>query len=102
VEDRLNSLPKENLIIVHGAAAGVDSIAKTWAMENDIKDLPYPAEWGKYGKSAGPIRNRQMLKDNPDIELVLAFPSPESRGTRDMINAAKEAGFMVEVIELGE
>lgn len=100
VKNRLSMLPKEELVVVHGAARGVDSIAQEWCIENNVLAVPYPANWGKYGRAAGPIRNREMLKENPD--LVIAFPCPESKGTRDMINAAKEAGFMTEVIELGD
>src|SRR3990167_3166203 len=97
VVNRLNQLPKDGLVIIHGSARGVDSIAQLWALENNVTVLPYPADWGKYGKAAGAIRNREMLKENPD--LVIAFPCPDSKGTWDMIGAAEEAGFNVEVIE---
>ena len=48
--------------IVHGDARGIDTAAdrlcrsefKSW------KVTPVPADWNKYGRSAGPIRNRQM------------------------------------------
>lgn len=69
--------------IVHGAAKGTDSLADSWAEFKNILRKPYPANWNKYGKSAGIIRNRVMLFENPDIELVIAFPG--GAGTNDMI-----------------
>ena len=57
----------------------------------------YPADWDRHGKSAGPIRNRQMLAEgHPD--LVVAFPDTVSRGTWDMIGAARHAGVKVWVM----
>jgi len=100
VIERLEKLPKNDLLIIHGSARGVDSIAQTWCVEKSINVTTYPADWNKYGRAAGPIRNREMLKENPD--LVIAFPCPNSKGTRDMIEAAKSAGFTVEIVELGE
>ena len=48
-------------IIIHGGARGADSIAGNLATSLKIKVLKFPAEWDKYGKAAGSIRNQQML-----------------------------------------
>lgn len=77
--------------VVHGDAAGADSIADEWAREESIRRLPYPANWKKNGKAAGPIRNGRMLAENPDIALVVAFPG--GTGTEDMIRKAEAAGI---------
>jgi hypothetical protein len=45
----------------------------------------HPADWDKYGKLAGPIRNREMLEQN-NPELVVAFPG--GNGTADMVRQA--------------
>ena len=100
VGERLDKLPKKDLIIVHGAAKGVDSVAQEWCLKNNVTVRPYPADWSRYGRAAGPKRNRQMLGENPD--LIIAFPGPESKGTWDMIDAAEEVGHTVEIIHLGE
>jgi ABC-type Fe3+-hydroxamate transport system substrate-binding protein len=50
------------------------------------------AEWEKYGKRAGPVRNRQMLELKPDGVVAFDTGGP---GTRDMITAAQEAGVPV-------
>jgi hypothetical protein len=63
-----------------------------------MKVLSYPAQWAKYGKKAGTIRNCQMLNEgHPDI--VLAFPLPGSIGTWHMVKIAKKAGVGVIVYE---
>lgn len=89
----LKCLP-EGSVIVHGACYGIDMCAHNIASELRLKTKPYPAEWDKYGKAAGPIRNRAMLCfENPN--LVLAFhPDIEcSKGTKNMILQAYNYGY---------
>lgn len=79
--------------VITGGAPGVDSFAQKWAeTEDGIESIVVPANWDKYGLAAGPIRNSEMLKLNPDV--VIAFPG--GTGTNDMVTKAKRAG--VEVI----
>ena len=81
-------------LLIHGAAPGADSLAAAWARDRGVMARPFPADWHAHGKSAGPIRNRQMIKLFPDT--VIAFPG--GRGTQDMISVAKSAGvFVVEI-----
>lgn len=77
--------------VVHGDAPGADTLGKNWAIENNIPHIPYPAEWDKYKHAAGPIRNGQMLRENPDIELVVVFPG--GRGTSNMRTQAEKANI---------
>lgn len=81
-----------DLTVIHGAARGADSLAAGVADALDIAAEAYPADWGKYGKRAGYVRNQQMLVEGkPD--LVLAFRSTgESRGTDMMVDLARKAG----------
>jgi hypothetical protein len=60
--------------------------------------IKVPADWTKYGKAAGPIRNQEMLDMDPD--LVLAFHSDldNSKGTKDMVARARKKGVKVIVI----
>ena len=84
-----------NVRIISGGARGVDTVAIDWAVVNWTDFKEYPADWKKYHKAAGPIRNQQMLdEEHPD--LVVAFPGGE--GTADMVRRAKAAG--IEVIEV--
>lgn len=82
--------------VFHGNARGADSEADRWCREFRISAFPCPAEWAKYGRRAGPIRNQNMLGNK--VDLVLAFPG--GAGTADMKKRARKAG--VEVIEITE
>jgi YspA, cpYpsA-related SLOG family len=78
-----------NVIVIHGGAKGADSCADRWAVSNWTGLEIYKADWYKYGKRAGPIRNQIMLnKGKPD--LVVAFPTPSSRGTWDMVRRSQK------------
>lgn len=81
----------------HGNARGADREAARWAQEFPqlgISVHAVPADWTRYGKRAGPLRNQKMLGQG--IDLVVAFPG--GRGTADMVKRAKAAG--VQVIEV--
>lgn len=88
----LDSVPFTITKIVNGAAKGADKLSTKWAKEKGIPFQEYPAEWNKYGRAAGPIRNSQMLQDEK-IDFVIAFPG--GTGTRDMIGKARSAGIQV-------
>jgi len=77
--------------LIHGGARGADQMANKWAFNNGIPRVEVRADWRTHGRAAGPIRNREMLKLNPDG--VVAFPG--ARGTADMVRAAEEAGIPV-------
>lgn len=75
-----------------GGAAGADTLAHEWAVSTKrILAVVMRADWKKYGKRAGPLRNQKMIETMPD--LVVAFPG--GRGTADMIRRADEAGVEV-------
>jgi hypothetical protein len=81
--------------IIHGEARGADKLAGNWARIRMVPVKTFPANWRKHGNSAGPIRNRQMLREGrPD--LVIAFPGGD--GTADMMEQARAAH--VEVREI--
>lgn len=50
--------PLEELIIIEGGATGPDSYAATTAHLLDLKLVEFPADWKRYGKAAGMIRNK--------------------------------------------
>lgn len=82
--------------IIHGNARGADTFGALWGYRMGWKVEPYGAEWRKYGKAAGPIRNKQML-DEGKPDLVIAFPG--GKGTANMVQLAHKAGVPVRVIE---
>jgi hypothetical protein len=78
--------------IVHGDAAGADSLAELWARRHGIQTVAYPADWETLGRAAGPLRNQRMLvEERPDV--VVAFPG--GSGTANMVRLAEEAGVLV-------
>ncbi len=99
------------IILVHGNARGADDIADTCGKLLGMDVRSYPAHWchtmecskecrEMVGRPAGVIRNSKMLKENPDIDLALAFHSnlKESKGTRDMVGRLEKAGITIRKI----
>lgn len=83
-------------LLIHGGAKGADFMAGEFAKWAGIPVKVFPADWGKHGKAAGPIRNAQMIAEAaPD--LVVAFDG--GRGTADMVQKANAAGVKVLMAE---
>ena len=80
---------KENnqIIILSGHCRGVDIMAEKYAEERQYKLEIYFADWEKYGKFAGPKRNREMVLN---ADYVIAFWDGKSRGTKSLIEYAKQ------------
>lgn len=72
-------------LVIFGDAAGVDAIAESYCLFNEMKHEVYPADWVTHGKAAGPIRNREMMEQ---ADVLVAFWDGVSRGTRSAIEAA--------------
>lgn len=96
MDARMRELDPED-IIIEGEAPGADKMARQIAEYLGLTVIGYPANWKRYGKSAGPIRNKFMFNDaKPD--LVLAFHDfiEMSTGTAHMMAFARKAGTPVE------
>lgn len=91
VLDKIHVLRTITEVIQGECPTGADRWAREWATNMGIKLTRCHARWDLHGRTAGPIRNRQMLELNPDG--VVAFSG--GRGTADMCQAAKEAGVPV-------
>jgi YspA, cpYpsA-related SLOG family len=85
-----------NIMVIHGAAKGADTLAGKAAFMLGFGIRVYPAEWSKYGRGAGPERNKRMIKENK-VDLVLAFHHnlKDSKGTKDMVTKALELGVPI-------
>ena len=91
----LSNIRKENnIIIVSGAARGTDALGERYAKENGFTIERCPAEWHKYGKSAGPKRNDKMAKI---CDYVICFWDGKSKGTNSMINYARKYGKPIKI-----
>ncbi len=90
------------MTVVHGdAVRGSDRYARLWAESALAKGYkiihdPHPAEWKRYGNSAGHKRNQKMVDLGP--EVVYAFPRGKASGTRGAMKFARIAG--IKVVEL--
>jgi hypothetical protein len=74
--------------LVEGGARGADTLAREWAHSRGVDVITFWANWTKYMKGAGPVRNEKMMRlAMPD--LVVAFPG--GSGTADMVKRAKRA-----------
>ncbi len=80
--------------VVHGAARGADTIADTVAKSLGLHVEDYPADWKRYGKAAGPIRNSAMVKLGANVCLAFSY-DPERGGTGDCVRKARRAGIPV-------
>jgi UDP-N-acetylmuramoylalanine-D-glutamate ligase len=80
------------VIISGGCPTGADRFARDAAEVIGCNTVTQYADWRKYGRAAGPIRNQEMLDLNkPDV--VVAFPG--GRGTADMVRRARAKGVRV-------
>lgn len=73
--------------IISGGAKGADSLARKFAKEFGIKLIEFLPDWDKHGKSAGFIRNEDIIKN---CDMVLAFWMNESKGTGHSLSLAKK------------
>ncbi len=88
IDSCISNIRKQNkIIIVSGGARGADALGERYARENGFEIERHPADWEKHGKSAGPIRNKEMAQI---ADYVICFWDKRSRGTKSMIDFAKE------------
>ncbi len=76
-------------VIISGGASGADALAENYARENGIVLQVFAAEWKKFGKSAGPMRNTLIVNE---CTHMLAFPSKNGAGTQDSMEKAVRQG----------
>lgn len=84
---------EEEIEIVSGTARGADSLGERYARERGYKLTQFPADWDKFGKRAGYLRNGQMADY---ANALIAFYNG-SKGTGHMIDLAKEKGLEVRI-----
>ncbi len=98
VERTMDDLFGSNEIeIISGGANGADKLGERYAKENGLKLYIFPADWNKYGKQAGAIRNKEMAEIGTHL---VAFWDGKSKGTKMMIDIAGKKGLKIETITL--
>ncbi len=92
----------DKIEIVSGHAKGADTFGEEYAKTHDLPIAIFKPDWKQYGRGAGPVRNREMLRyaleENP---VVIAFWNGSSRGTKNMIDQAEKAGAKVHIVDIG-
>ncbi len=87
---------RKDILVIDGEAPGADSKGHKAASSLGCRTKRFTADWAKYGKAAGPIRNQQMLDEGkPDLALAFHDDLKNSKGTKDMIKRAEKAGVKV-------
>ena len=92
VRDLGKYLPPDTTEIISGGARGVDTSARLYAHEHDIKLTEFLPEYDRYGRKAPLIRNMDIIHH---ADLVLAFWDKKSNGTRYVIKKCREIGKQI-------
>ena len=79
-------------VISGGCPQGADALGEAWAQENNIPLIIYKANWDKYGRSAGMIRNELMASV---ADACICLWDGVSKGTAHMAEIAEETGIPV-------
>jgi hypothetical protein len=84
-QDPLHEIPfPEEVEVITGGARGADASGARWAAAYRHKSTVMQAEWDKYGKRAGYIRNVAMADYGPKAAII--FWDGESKGTKMMVD----------------
>ena len=87
----------KNIVFLSGHCSGADEMVERFAFENQISLETFPADWKKYGKAAGPKRNKEMIEK---CDIVIAFWDGVSKGTKNLIETAKKNGVDVVIFDI--
>lgn len=85
-----------DISIVSGCARGADTIGIQYAEENNLELYKFPADWNKYGKRAGYLRNIEMAEFS---DIILVFWNGKSNGSKHMIDLCKKLKKEIRVYE---
>jgi len=93
----LNQIGFEDVEIVSGGAKGADKFAENYAKDMLLPFKLFKAEWDKFGKSAGMIRNKQMAEYGTHLILIW---DGESKGSTNMKKEAEKRKLKITEIVL--
>lgn len=97
--DAIENADFEITTVISGGARGVDALGERYAIEKNLPLEIFPADWEKYRKAAGPIRNGQMAEA---ADALIAVWDGKSTGTMNMIDQATEKGLHVYIEFIGD
>lgn len=94
----LGAYKSKEVEIVSGGARGADKLGELYAKEHNLRLKIFPADWDKYDKRAGYIRNTEMAEY---ANCLIAFWDGKSKGTAHMIDLAPKYDLMTAIIKTG-
>jgi YspA, cpYpsA-related SLOG family len=80
-----------DVIIIHGNYGDGDMMVDAWALGRGLTPERHDPDWGRWGGSAGPRRNAEMVQAGADI--CVAFIKNASRGATGCSDLARAAGI---------
>ncbi len=86
----------DNVSIISGHAKGVDLLGERFADDNDLNLIIVPAQWDKFGKRAGYLRNQDMAELATHCLVICAN---NSKGSMHMYNIAKSKGLTTSIVK---
>lgn len=92
VRQTMRTFLRRGDVLIHGGARGVDSWCGQEAKKLGVEVSVYLAEWDRYGKRAGVMRNRAMLDHHHFLEgfVTLIFWDGQSKGTKHMLDLCNQ------------
>lgn len=93
--DYFLSETRQPVTVLCGLAEGADKLGLRYARDRKFNVEYYPADWQRFGRSAGMRRNAEMAEN---ADALVAFWDGKSRGTLNMITVAKTKGLKVRVV----
>lgn len=90
--------------IVSGGANGADKLGEMYAQYRNFQIKKFLPNWNKHGKSASPIRNKEMvdyINENND-KLCICFWDGISKGTKNMIDTSSKLDIPTYIIKYKE
>lgn len=86
---------EKDITILDGCAEGADRLGRKLAEEMGWSIIRHPANWKRYGSSAGPIRNEEMAQA---ATHCIIFWDGKSPGSRSMSHFAEEYGLVTKTV----
>ncbi|PSB00485.1 DUF2493 domain-containing protein [Merismopedia glauca] len=81
--------------IVSGTARGADRLGERYASQRGLSVARFPADWSRFGRSAGYRRNEVMAGY---ASHAVIFWDGVSSGTAHMVRLAQQHGLVVRVV----
>lgn len=89
----------ESWILLSGRCKGADQLGERFARENGWPIEEFPADWRKYGRAAGPIRNQKMVDT---CDAIICFWDGKSKGTASLIRYARKTHKPLHIKSIGK